>query len=139
MNNIAERSQVRSHFVLDKNNRYCTECLLEGTSIELEKIKSKLKLLGDSIVVAGSRTKCRIHLHTNEPAEVFDFLSRCGSMIYQKVDDMYHQESIIHQRKYPIALVTDSIADLPQSLIDEHQVQIVHLDILYKGMNYLIS
>ena len=136
INSIAERSQVRSHFELDKNNRYCTECLLKGNAIELEEIKSKLKQLGDSIVVAGSRTKCRIHLHTNEPAEVFDFLSRCGSMIYQKVDDMYHQESIIHQRKYPIALVTDSIADLPQALIDEHQIQIVHLDILYKGMNY---
>ena len=136
MNNDFERLQVRSHFELDKNNRYCTECLLEGNAIELEKIKSNLKQLGDSIVVAGSRTKCRIHLHTNEPAEVFDLLSRYGSMIYQKVDDMYHQESIIHHRKYPIALVTDSIADLPQALIDEHQIQIVYLDILYKGMNY---
>ena len=87
-------------------------------------------------MVAGSRSKCRVHIHTNEPAVVFDFLSRHGTMIYQKVDDMYNQEAIINRRKYNIALVTDSIADLPQTLIDEHQIQIVHLDILYKGINY---
>lgn len=132
---IVELTQVISHLDTE-DNRYCTECLLESNDIDLETIKTKLKQLGNSIVVAGSRSKCRVHIHTNEPAVVFDFLSRHGTMIYQKVDDMYNQEAIINRRKYNIALVTDSIADLPQTLIDEHQIQIVHLDILYKGINY---
>lgn len=132
---IVELAQVISHLDTE-DNRYCTECLLESNDIDYETIKTKLKQLGNSIVVAGSRSKCRVHIHTNEPAVVFDFLSRHGTMIYQKVDDMYNQEAIINRRKYNIALVTDSIADLPQTLIDEHQIQIVHLDILYKGINY---
>ena len=132
---IVELAQVISHLDTE-DNRYCTECLLESNDIDYETIKIKLKQLGNSIVVAGSRSKCRVHIHTNEPAVVFDFLSRHGTMIYQKVDDMYNQEAIINRRKYNIALVTDSIADLPQTLIDEHQIQIVHLDILYKGINY---
>ncbi len=132
---IVELAQDISHLDTE-DNRYCTECLLESNDIDYETIKTKLKQLGNSIVVAGSRSKCRVHIHTNEPAVVFDFLSRHGTMIYQKVDDMYNQEAIINRRKYNIALVTDSIADLPQTLIDEHQIQIVHLDILYKGINY---
>jgi DegV family protein with EDD domain len=132
---IIELTQVISHFDTG-DYRYCTECLLESNNIDIENTKIKLKQLGNSIVVAGSRTKCRVHIHTNEPAVVFDFLSRHGTMIYQKVDDMYNQEAIINRRKYNIALVTDSIADLPRTLIDEYQIQIVHLDILYKGINY---
>jgi len=132
---IVELTQVISRFDM-KGNRYCAECLLENNSIDIASIKMELKQLGNSIVVAGSQAKCRVHIHTNVPAEVFDFLSYHGTMIYQKVDDMYHQESIINCRKYNIALVTDSIADLPQTLIDEHQIQIVHLEILYKGINY---
>jgi len=133
--NPIELTGVISH--LDKEDyRYCTECLLESNDFNIACIKIELKQLGNSIVVAGSRTKCRVHIHTNEPAEVFDYLSNHGTMIYQKIDDMYHQEAIVNRRKYDIALVTDSIADLPQTLIDEHQIQIVHLDILYKGINY---
>lgn len=132
---IVRLTPFMSHFNTD-NNIYCTECLLESNNIDLENIKIKLKQLGNSIVVAGSRAKCRIHIHTAEPALVFDFLSYHGTMIYQKIDNMYKQEAIINHRKYNITLVTDSIADLPQTLIDEYQIQIVHLDILYKGINY---
>lgn len=132
---IAERTQGISHLA-EKDKRYCTECLIESNDIALEHIKTKLKQLGNSIVIAGTRTKCRIHIHTNDPAKVFDFLSHHGTMIYQKVDDMYHQEAIIHHKKYNIALITDSIADLPQTFIDEHQIQIIHLDLLYKGIVY---
>lgn len=39
---------------------------------------------------------------------------------------MYNQEAIVNRRKHKIALLTDSIADLPQEYIDEHQIQVVH-------------
>ena len=117
--------------------RYCTECLLESEHIETEEIKAKLKEMGNSTVVAGSNKKCRIHIHTNEPAAVFDFLHDQGTVLYQKVDDMYKQEAIVNHRKYAIALVTDSIADLPQQFIDDNQIQVMHLDILYKDTIFL--
>lgn len=117
--------------------RYCTECLLENEYINLEELKTKLKQMGNSTVVAGGTKKCRVHIHTNEPAKVFDYLHESGTILYQKVDDMYKQEAIVNHRKYDIALVTDSIADLPQEFIDEHQIQIIHLDILYKEITFL--
>ena len=118
--------------------RYCTECLLENIDgIYLDEIKKELSQSGNSIVVAGSKRKARIHIHTNEPADIFDYLREKGQIVYQKVDDMYGQEAIVNHRKAEIALVTDSIADLPQEMIDEFQIQIVHLDILWKEVSFL--
>jgi DegV family protein with EDD domain len=68
---------------------------------------------------------------------VFDYLYDNGDIIYQKVEDMQQQEAVLKHRKHDIALVTDSIADLPQELIDEYQIHVVHLDILFKNMIYM--
>jgi len=117
--------------------RYCTECLLESDSLNLEEIRQNLKHMGGFTVVAGSTLKCRIHIHTNDPAGVFRYLYQQGSVIYQKVDDIFKQESVVNHRKSNIVLITDSIADLPEELIDEEQIQVIHLGILYKDITYL--
>lgn len=117
--------------------RYCTECLIEGTQMIPEEIKEWLHGMGNSVVVAGSANKCKVHVHTDAPSRVFDYLYDKGNIIYQKVDDMFRQEAIVNHRKHKIALVTDSIADLPKEWVDEEQVHVVHLDILYKNHTYL--
>lgn len=118
--------------------RYCTECLLESTQkLNAPELKKWLSDRGNSIVVAGNESKCRIHIHTNHPADVFDYLYDKGDIVYQKVEDMQQQEAVVKHRKHDIALVTDSIADIPQELIDEYQIHVVHLDILFKNMIYM--
>ncbi len=118
--------------------RYCTECFIENSDqIYLDAIKNDLSGKGNSIVVAGNQRKARIHIHTNDPAEIFDYLRDKGVIVYQKVDDMYSQEVVVNNRKAEIALITDSIADLPQTMIDEYQIQVIHLDILCKEVSYL--
>lgn len=121
----------------DEKYRYCTECLLEGPNINRESIQDYMKTKGDSLVVASSRTKCRIHVHTNEPAEVFNYLYNEGVIVYQKIEDMVKQKNIVSRQKSKIALVTDSIADLPQRFIDDHQIHIVNLDILFEERIYM--
>jgi hypothetical protein len=118
--------------------RYCTECLLKSDgSINLKDVKKQLQQMGTSIVVAGNTNKFRVHIHTNVPADVFEYLHDKGVVIYQKVEDMRMQEEIVNHRKYDIALVTDSIADIPQEFIDQHQIHVIHLDILYNNMLYM--
>lgn len=117
--------------------RYCTECLIEGSQIDPENIKEWLHGMGNSVVVAGSPKKCKVHVHTDDPSTVFEYLYHKGNIIYQKVNDMVRQEAIVNHRKYNIALVTDSIADLPKEWIDEEQIHVVHLDIIYKNHTYL--
>jgi len=121
----------------DMTNRYCTECLIGDVNESKDVLKAELKHYGTSLVVAGSKQKYRIHIHTDEPTKVFDYLHLKGKVLFQKVDDMKKQEAIVNSQKSRIALVTDSIADLPQSFIDDHQIHIVHLNILYEDQVYI--
>jgi DegV family protein with EDD domain len=50
---------------------------------------------------------------------------------------MLRQYQMIHQRKYPIALVTDSSADIPQKILDDNQIHIIQLNMHLDGHNLL--
>lgn len=118
-------------------NRYCTEALIEGDDIKLSNLKERLTIYGDSLVVAGNHQKARIHIHTNTPSRLFDDLSREHNILSQKVDDMLRQYQWLHQRKYKRVIVSDSIADIPTSILDEYQVVTIHLDLLLGIESYI--
>lgn len=113
----------------DSQYRYCTEALLRGSHFNLESIRSTLSNDGDSLVVAGSDKTVRIHIHSDHPDIVFEKLSKIGTLSEQKVDDMRRQFEAANHPKYKIALVTDSIADLPESFVDEHQIHQMPLNL----------
>jgi DegV family protein with EDD domain len=117
--------------------RYCSEALLAGEGLDLDKIRRTLDGLGDSLIVAGSAYKARIHLHTNRPAEMFAALRPLGEITQQKADDMIRQHEVVYHRKYPIALVTDSACDLPRELIDRYQIHQVPLGLSIGASRYL--
>lgn len=118
-------------------NRYCTEALLQNDEIHIDLLKKELESFGDSLIVAGNKNKARIHIHTDKPHEVFRVLRTKGNIIQQKADDMKRQYEAAHERKYNIALVTDSIADLPQDIIDKYQINVLPLNIVMEGTSYL--
>jgi len=117
--------------------RFCTEALISGTNLEKKKIQELFETSGDSLVIAGSPRKMRIHIHTDHPAEVFSKLSRFGNITYQKVDDMVMQNEIMHQRKSDIAIVTDSTCDLPKEILEHHQIHMLPLSIHFGDSFYL--
>ena len=121
----------------DINYRYCTEALLRNLSLNKPDLQKLLIENGDSVVVAGFDSLCRIHVHTNHPASLFNTLKNYGTIAYQKVDDMVRQNEYIKHRKWNIALVTDSACDLSQELIDYYQINMVPLNISWKGNYYL--
>lgn len=115
----------------EKDYRYCTEALLKGCLISRAEITKILENHGNSVVLTSNDRVCRFHVHTNNPSEVFSNLLNIGTIQYPKVDDMFRQFEVIHQRQNNIALVTDSSADLPRSLQDRYQIhqlpQNIHL------------
>jgi len=117
--------------------RFCTEALINGQSLEPKKIRSFLEHCGDSLVVAGSKSKVRVHIHTDHPIEVMAQLQRFGEITYQKVDDMIFQNAIRVDRKSDIALVTDSTCDLPRDLIDRYQIHVIPLNLHFGETYYL--
>lgn len=124
----------------DINYRFCTECLMilkEANPQLKDFLMNRLSSYGDSLVIAGSPKKLRLHIHTDQPAFVFGILEPYGNITYQKVDDMVMQKDMINHRKLPIGFITDSSCDLPQSVIDEYQIQVVPLKIHFGEQTFL--
>ncbi len=117
--------------------RYCTEVFLHGRGIDLDGLRKELGSLGDCGIAAGSGEKARVHVHTDEPARAVRRLSAYGIVHEQKVDDMLREYEVCHSRHYPIALVTDSVCDLPRSLLDRYQIHVVPLSINLGEARYL--
>lgn len=132
-----EDSGLHSNDTTDLSHRYCTEALIKGEQIDLEMLRSNLMDLGESLIVAGSPKKVKVHIHTNHPEILFDRLRDVGTIIQQKADDMVRQFESVHNRKHKIALVTDSIADLPKDLMDKHQIHMIPLNLLIGDSSYL--
>jgi len=117
--------------------RFCTEALIKNSSIDNNTLRSKLEKYGNSIVVAGSDRMRRIHLHTNTPADLFNELRFTGTIAFQKADDMVRQSDVVYNRKWKIALVTDSTCDLSQDLIDKYQINMLPININFGENHYL--
>jgi DegV family protein with EDD domain len=117
--------------------RYCTEAYLENVQKEIPNIRKELAELGDSLIIAGGSEKMRIHIHTNQPADFFAKLNNYSTIIDQKVDDMLIQYNIKYNRIAEIAIVTDSIADLPQEYIDNNQIHVIPINLIIDDSNYL--
>ncbi len=121
----------------DIDFRYCSEALVKGEQLDHEELRNDLKKFGDSVIIAGTEEKAKIHLHTNRPDEFFFHLMKYGKILQQKVDDMQRQYQVVNERKYDIALVTDSIADLPQEFIDKYQIHLVPINLELEGSTFL--
>ncbi len=117
--------------------RYCTEAMINAENLDKSRICRTIKVCGDSLVVAGSPKKMRIHIHTDFPAELFSYLRRFGNITYQKVDDMVMQHEILNNRKSEIAILTDSSCDLPKEVLDRMQIHMVPLGIHFGETFYL--
>ncbi len=125
------------HENFDSGYRYCVEGIIQGEALDLKSIKAKLETMGDSLIIAGNDKKMRLHVHTDDPEEIFFVLKDYGKIIFQKADDMRRQYESIYERKNNIAILTDSIADLPKELMDQHQIHLLPLNLIIDGTNYL--
>lgn len=121
----------------DITHRYCCEALIIGKDMAIDEIRKTLEPMGVSLIVAGNKEKVKVHIHSNNPPQIFIRLREFGKITQQKVDDMQMEHDVNSNRKHPIALVTDSIADLPKEFIDENQIHVFPLNIDIEGSTFL--
>lgn len=117
--------------------RYCTEAIIKSCKIDKATLLETLKRFGDSVVVAGSDNIRRLHVHTDNPSELFENLRSAGTIAFQKADDMIRHYQTANQRKWNTALVTDSTCDLNDELIDKYQINMVPININFGENHYL--
>lgn len=116
--------------------RFCTECLVEGEGMDAASIRGSVGVLGDSVVVAGSPSRLRIHVHTDRPDAVFDIARSHGRVVREKADDMRAQH-VGRLDRGRVATVTDTAADLPEREQQRLRIHTVPLRVLLGGKAYL--
>lgn len=116
--------------------RYCTEVLYQKKSAtDLAFLKKEIAGMGDSFIFSENERLARIHIHVNRPAAVFQKIDRFAKIIETKVDDMKAQQELTHSHQTEIALVTDSIADIPVSLLTKDVYQLP-ISLMVDGVSY---
>ena len=130
-------SDFEEHIPEKVDNRYCTEALIKDIDLDNNSLSQLVQKYGDSVVIAGAKKVRRIHVHTNNPEKLFDELHDYGTITFQKADDMLRQSEAVYNRKWNIALVTDSACDLSQELIDHYQIHMLPINIFFGDNHYL--
>ena len=88
-------SGISDDKIIIHSYRYCTEVILKKLeSNPLEGIAEFLKVRGDSIAIVDDEI-FKLHIHTNDPDEIIEYLSKFGKIEKTKIDDMYEQLSLV--------------------------------------------
>ena len=118
-------SENITHDLTDRTWQFCTECLIKGEAINHKALRKSLMDEGGSMVLAGSKVKAKVHIHTNNPAKIFSICEEYGLVTGQKADDMFQQQESAQNKKMgEIAIVTDSGADFDTDEFDVHMVPV---------------
>lgn len=68
--------------------RYCTETLIQGSRLDIERIREQLDPMGDSMLVVGEANLVKVHIHSNNPGKVLETLLPWGSLHDIKINNM---------------------------------------------------
>lgn len=122
-------------------HRYCTECVVERAAgagpIDRGAVMARLEQLdASSLVVAGGQDRVRVHIHVNNPAEVFLACEAFGAIRQQKADDMERQHGLLDHAG-EVAVVVDSGADIPPEEIERLRIHMVPVRLSFGDREYL--
>jgi hypothetical protein len=122
----------------DLSHRFCTECIVSGERLDRRHLREQLASIGSSLVVAGTFSKAKVHVHVNDPAEVFRIAARFGQVSGEKADDMQRQQDAAHHvARRSVAVVVDSAADLPEDVLERLDIHMVPVRIHFGQHSYL--
>jgi uncharacterized protein len=117
----------------ERDFQFCTEVLVRGEQLPpANEVRAAMHGFGGSVVVAVMSDILKIHVHTDTPEAVFSYAARWGRVETTKADDMRAQHRrLAHADRRPVAVVTDSSADLADSVLDRHHIAIVPLQVVF--------
>lgn len=123
----------------EQDFQFCTEVVVRGEQLpSANEVRTAMHTFGGSVQVAVAGDVLKIHVHTDTPEAVFGFAARWGSVTARKADDMREQHrQLQHAARRPVAIVTDSSADLTDSILDRHQIAMVPLQVVFGDQVHL--
>ena len=76
---------------------YCTEFIINGESLPVEDVRNEIQRRGESALVVGDESAIKVHVHTQQPADVIGYASGVGKLSWVRGDDMLSQH---HRLQY---------------------------------------
>jgi hypothetical protein len=70
---------------------YCTSFLLQGAALDGPGLETLLNPLGDSLLVVGSETQIKVHVHTDQPGTVLGLALARGTLHQIEIGNMREQ------------------------------------------------
>jgi DAK2 domain fusion protein YloV len=70
---------------------YCTEFMVRGSRIDIERLRERIESFGDSALVVGNENLVKIHVHTNHPHKVLRRALREGTLHDIQINNMEDQ------------------------------------------------
>lgn len=134
---VVDEVEEHVHEFMDMTHRFCTECLIKGSDIDQEALRQALSDQGNCLIVAGSSKKTKIHIHCNDPAEMFQTCRQFGTVVGEKADDMLRQQRTVNEHKAKIAILTDSSADIPDDVMEKLDIHVVPIIINFGTQSYI--
>lgn len=91
-NIIDELQEIDDSWNPEIKQKFCTEFVLESDVIASKnELKDKISHYGDSLIIVNSENKYKVHIHTNNPNDLFEEMGTYGTLLFTKVDDMKKQ------------------------------------------------
>jgi len=81
---------------------YDLQFLLQGTDMPLDKIRSKIETMGESVIVVGDSQLIRVHVHTPDPDAVLKYVRKVGeitNLVSENMDDQVREFREKHSKK----------------------------------------
>jgi DegV family protein with EDD domain len=122
----------------ERDFQFCTEVLVRGEQLPpANEVRTAMHAFGGSVVAAVTADILKVHVHTDTPEAVFSYAARWGRVETTKADDMRAQHRrLSHPGRRPVAVVTDSSADLADSVLDRHHIALVPLQIAFGDQTF---
>ncbi|HET6229469.1 MAG TPA: DegV family protein [Longimicrobiaceae bacterium] len=132
---------VAAYPVETERFRFCTEALVRGPALpDADAVRAVLRERGDSLVVIRSEALLKVHVHTDEPDEVFAYLRGLGDLASHKAEDMQAQHAAVERAaasghmqlaRRPVSVVADTACDLPEDIVRAHGIHLVPLGLIF--------
>ncbi|MDH4347806.1 MAG: DegV family EDD domain-containing protein, partial [Gemmatimonadota bacterium] len=117
----------------DQDYQYCTEVMVRCEDLPpANEVRAQLRSFGGSIQVIGAGELLKVHVHTDTPNAVFTFATRWGRVETTKAEDMRAQHRhLAHPPRRRLMVVVDSSVDLPDAVLDRHDIGLVPLQVMF--------
>jgi DegV family protein with EDD domain len=143
---VAARTEYPSP---EEHFRYCTEALVRGASLPTqEEVREALRDVGDSLIVVRASGVLKVHVHTDDPERVFEYLRELGKLVTHKAEDMHVQHAVVDRAaaagrgghvllaRRPVSVVTDSACDLSEDVVRAHGIHVAPMTLVEGDRTY---